>query len=39
MIFLGEHLHVEIEEEDFVEENFATVGTLATYVVGKRNGR
>ena len=22
-----------------VEENFATVGTLATYVVAKRNGR
>jgi acyl carrier protein len=39
MIFLGEHLQVEIEEEDFVEENFATVGTLAAYVVGKRNGR
>ena len=39
MIFLGEQLHVEIEELDFVEENFATVGTLVTYVVAKRNGR
>src|SRR5262245_15179522 len=39
MIFLGEQLHVEIEEPDFVEENFATVGTLAAYVVAKRNGR
>jgi acyl carrier protein len=39
MMFLGEQLHVEIEEPDFVEENFATVGTLATYVVAKRNGR
>ena len=38
MMFLGEQLHVEIEEPDFVEENFATVGTLATYVVAKRNG-
>jgi acyl carrier protein len=39
MIFLGEQLNVEIEEPDFVEANFATVGTLAAYVVAKRNGR
>jgi acyl carrier protein len=38
MIFLGEQLHVEIEELDFIEENFATVGTLVACVVAKRGG-
>ena len=39
MMFLGEQLQVEIEDLDFVEENFATVGTLVAYVVAKRSGR
>ena len=35
MMFLGNEFGVDIEEEDFVEENFATVGNLAHLVEGK----
>lgn len=35
MTFLGVEFGVEIEEEDFVEENFASVGRLVALVESK----
>jgi acyl carrier protein len=34
--YLGEELGVEIADDDFTEENFATVGSLARFVERKR---
>lgn len=34
-MFIAEAFEVEVDDEDFVPENFATVGTLATFVHGK----
>ncbi|MBM3487355.1 MAG: acyl carrier protein [Alphaproteobacteria bacterium] len=34
-LFLGQTFDVEIEDEDFVAENFATVGTLANLILRK----
>lgn len=36
MMFLGEQLGMEVEEDDFKEENFATVGALVGRVIAKR---
>jgi acyl carrier protein len=35
-LFLGDSLGLEIEDEDFVPENFGTVGDLARFVLRKR---
>ena len=35
MMFLGTEFGVEIDDEDFVEENFATVGSLTGLVESK----
>lgn len=35
MMFLGDAFGIEIGDEDFVPENFATVGTLAGFVRSK----
>jgi acyl carrier protein len=35
MMFLGDAFGIEIGDEDFVQENFATVGTLAGFVASK----
>lgn len=37
IMFLGEKINVEPSEEDFQEENFHTVGTLASYISTKMN--
>jgi acyl carrier protein len=34
-MFLGERFGVEVEDEDFTEENFATAGAVAAFVAGK----
>lgn len=34
--FLGDELGVTVEDEDFVAENFETVGSLARFVAAKR---
>lgn len=39
MIFLGDKLGIEVGDEDFVAENFATVGSLAAFVVKKAEGK
>jgi acyl carrier protein len=36
MMFLSDNLQFEIGEEDFVEEHFATVGTLVARIVARR---
>jgi acyl carrier protein len=36
MMFLGERYQFELQEEDFMEEHFATVATLAKRIVSKR---
>jgi acyl carrier protein len=36
MMFLGERYQFELQEEDFMEEHFATVATLAERIVSKR---
>lgn len=36
VIFLGDKVNVEISEEDFSEENFATVGALVSCIAAKR---
>ena len=36
MMFLGERYQFELQEEDFMEEHFATVATLAKRIVAKR---
>lgn len=36
MIFLSERLQFELQEEDFVEEHFGTVGALVKRIVAKR---
>ena len=38
VMFLGEEFGVEVGDDDFTEENFATAGSLARFVVGKRAG-
>lgn len=35
MTFLSEQYHLELAEEDFVEENFETVGSLSRLVARK----
>lgn len=36
MTFLSEELGIEVEDEDFSAENFATIDSLARFVVRKR---
>jgi acyl carrier protein len=36
MMFLGDRYQFELQEEDFVEEHFATVATLARRIIAKR---
>jgi acyl carrier protein len=36
MMFLSERLQFELQEEDFVEEHFGTVGALVRRIVAKR---
>jgi acyl carrier protein len=35
-MFLSERLQFELQEEDFVEEHFGTVGALVRRIVAKR---
>jgi acyl carrier protein len=35
MMFLGDTFGIEVGDEDFVQDNFATVGTLADFVASK----
>lgn len=37
MVFLSETMNIEITDEDFVPENFETVGTLARFISEKRS--
>lgn len=36
VMFLGDRMQIEVTDEDFVPENFQTVGSLVHFVVGKR---
>lgn len=36
MMFLGDQLQIEVTDEDFIPENFKTVGSLVRFVVDKR---
>ena len=38
MIFMGTELGVEIDDDDFTQENLATVGSLLDFVARKRQG-
>jgi acyl carrier protein len=38
-MFLADAFEVEVEDEDFVPENFATVGSLAEFVHAKLEAR
>ncbi len=35
--FLGDELSVEVDDEDFVVENFETIGSLARFVARKQS--
>ncbi|HVL55401.1 MAG TPA: acyl carrier protein [Burkholderiaceae bacterium] len=37
MVFLGDTLKIEIEDDDFTPENFASIGSLAEFATRKRN--
>lgn len=39
MVFLGNELGIEIEDEDFVVENLATVGSLLAFIERKQGQR
>lgn len=39
VMFVGDKMHVEISDDDFVPEHFATVGSLARFVVRKAEAR
>lgn len=36
MTFLGEQMGVEISDDDFIPENFQTVGSLSRFVAAKK---
>jgi acyl carrier protein len=38
MVFLGQELHIEIEDEDFTPENLASIGSLLDFVGRKSAG-
>jgi acyl carrier protein len=37
-VFLSDEFGIEIGDEDFTIENFATIGTLLDFIATKRNG-
>lgn len=37
MTFLGEQMGIEVSDEDFIPENFETVGSLSRFVAGKQS--
>jgi acyl carrier protein len=39
MVFLGEELGVEVDDEDFTPENLATVGQLLDFIERKKAAR
>lgn len=37
MTFIGEQMGVEVSDDDFIPENFQTVGSLSRFVAAKRD--